>query len=131
MDENVKTMEIWEMRDLLGLRRLSNGSYRGVFTTGEFDALHDYDVGLLSVYFSTSKGMNGMFGVLMSLGTIDDGNWQAFSSEQFKTSEEAQVIVEQVAQAFIAFMGRSTKLTTENALNNFLMHHKMWGDYTG
>lgn len=123
-------MNIWDIEDLLGLKKTNRG-WEGVYTTGQFDTLYDYDAGLLDVRIrSTTADVKDRYTVLLSISTIDDGVWQAFDPSDY-TKEEADQRAEEVAQTFIKHMNGSLKLPTEAKLNKWLMPLKLWGEYTG
>jgi len=123
-------MNIWDVEGQLGLKKTKRG-WEGTYTTGSFDALHDYDRGLLYVSIcSPISDILGRFTVLLSISTIDDGVWQAFDPGNYSI-EEAEERGEMVAKTFLEHMGRSLKLPTEAELNKWLMPLKLWGEYTG
>lgn len=122
-------MNIWQIREQLGLRKTDQG-YNGVFCTGEFDQLHDYGAGLLELNIKYSKQADGIW-VRFSLGTIDDGNWAGWDFKNYKTEEEAQERVEEIKKTFDKHMGNSTTLPTEETLNKWLSKIGLYGVYTG
>lgn len=126
MDKLVKN--IWEIRDLLGLRHSGRG-YEGTFTTGAFDQLFDYDAGLLFV--SMRRIPASPYSFMISISTVDDGVWQAEDLKQDYTEEEADQRTEEIVNAFLKFMDGSTKLPSEKDLNQFLQKFGIWGRYTG
>ncbi len=119
---------IWEIRELLGLKQSERG-YQGTFSTGAFDQLFDYDAGILFVAMRRVPAKPYSF--MMSISTVDDGVWQAEDSKQDYTEEEADQRTEEITKAFLEFQGGSTKLPSEKDLNQFLQRFGIWGTYTG
>lgn len=126
----MKTKNIWEIQELLGLKECEQG-YAGTYTTGFFDGLHDYDAGLLHILISWFPTGKDMFGVSFTISTIDDGTWQAWDVKSDYTEVEAIARVEEIAIEFLSRMGRCGRLPTEAILNEWLMPLKLWGTYTG
>jgi hypothetical protein len=122
---------IWDIEEQLGLKKI-DGAWAGTYTTGDFDALHDYERGLLYVKISpTMVAHPGVYSIMFSISTIDDGVWQAYDPVADLTKEEAEKRVDEVAKAFLEHMQRSLKLPSEEELNKWLIPMKLWGEYTG
>lgn len=122
---------IWNVKDQLGLKKQDHpiiNLYCGVFSTGDFDALYDYDAGLLQVSFTVVKQSQGEKGFcpLIAISTIDDGVWQAFAPNCMGL-DECNQLIEKIANAW----PWKTKLPSEKEINDFIMHFGMWGKYTG
>lgn len=124
-------MMIHKIHKMLGITQQGDCNWSGVYTTGKFDALGDYNVGLLEVRISLYPSGPDGYTTLFTIGTIDDGLWQAFDVKNDYTREEAIERINKLATEFIAFLGGSTKLPTEKDLNEFLMKHSLWGEYQG
>lgn len=122
---------IYDIRKMMGLNKEHDFRYYGTYATGKFDALEDYGAGILSVSISASRRMKDKWGVMFSLGTIDDGNWQALDVREDYSSEQAIARVKEIADAFDSYMDRFLKLPTEEELNKFLMTVELWGEYVG
>ena len=141
MDSKMKN--IYDFRDSMGLKVYTQTfkndgllayRYAGVYATGDFSSCFDYDAGILWVSFSISPVFpvqKGKWSIGLSISTVDDGGLQASEVDTTYTLKDAAVRLEVVVEAFNAYMGRSTKLPTEEELNKFLMSQAMWGEYTG
>lgn len=122
-------LDIWEIQKLMGLKKHAHPKiikYTGVFGTGGFESLGDYDAGLLRVNISVAPKSKELFQPYISISTIDDGGWHG-STVNTMTLEEANSLAEKVALNF----PWETKLRTEKELNDYLMEFEMWGEYTG
>jgi hypothetical protein len=117
-----------QIRNLMGLRRINERRYSGVFATGNFN-LFDYDVGLLQLSISVIAESKDTFCVLLSISTIDDGVWQALEVSP-NTKKHCIEKMEKVATALIESEYK-TKLPSEAEFNKFLAPFGMWGEYTG
>ena len=128
-------LDIYQLSKQLGLRQEHDYRWSGIYTTGLFDALFDYDAGILQVNISATiasiKGEERLFNVMFGISTVDDGGWQALDIKCDYTEDEAKVRINEIAKEFMEFMGRSTKLPREQLLNDFLMTLGLWGEYTG
>lgn len=117
-------MTIHEIRKELGLKFLNhiNIIAEGVYSTDEFDGNYDYGVGLLLVKFRHSDTLNPT--LVMTITTIDDGVWQAYSNKQFDKND-----VTNIANMFSKEF--ETKLPSEKELNLFFKPYGVFGTYTG
>lgn len=125
----VEDICILKVSEMLGLRKTKRG-YRGVFCTGQFDNLHDYNVGLLELSIHFLEQQKGIF-VYFSLSTIDDGIWSAWDSKPYKTVEEALVRIEEIKTRFELEMQNSKSLPNESILNEWLIPLGLYGTYQG
>ena len=118
----------------MGLKQIRKNfppKWEGVYGTGDFDNLFDYNAGLLKVFVSVSPESTKLdkWVVMFGISTIDDGVWQAFNIAMSK--DDAFKKATDVAEGFIKFQDRSKVLPTEKELNDFLMSYGLWGEYTG
>lgn len=128
--------DIHQVRDLLGLRQEDPLTWSGVFCTGKFDELYDYSAGLLEVHIRAIKKRKKdeedfSFFVRFSLLTVDDGSWGAWDEEPYRTIEEAEARIAQIAKMFQDRIGHSTALPKEKTLNSWLKEVGLWGVYEG
>ena len=124
-------MDINDIHKELGLKKINEGSYRGVYSTGDFDGIHDYGAGLLGVLIFITATAKDKYTVGLTIYTIDDGGWQACDVKTDYDKEAAIERMEQVAQSFIEYMYGDTKLPSEKDLNKHLMTLSLWGEFTG
>ena len=119
-------LSIWDISDLLGLRKvatkdiISNNAYEGVFATGDFNCIFDYNVGLLQVNIKVPNNVNN---IAITITTIDDGVWQGFAEDFSK------VDIDKLAFDITSNFG--TKLPTEEEFNKLLSKYNIFGMYTG
>lgn len=119
---------IWEIHDMLGFVDQPHSKYTvysGTFSIGAFDAIYDYDAGIVTVSLTTCILDKDHFGAAVNISTIDDGDWQANSNVM--SLDEANALVEEIYKEW----EWKTKLPTEKELNEFLVPFKMYGTYTG
>ena len=137
-----KKLNIDELSQNLGLEKKTPFNYEGVYVTGDFDAICDCDVGLLNVSISASgckvknsevlygcKVKNGevLYTICFTISTVDDGLWVAQCMRGDYSTEEVQVQLSVLSQAFLDFMGDVKVLPTEKELNKFLSVYQMCG----
>lgn len=134
--EKIGIMSIYEITNLLGLKHLSDYKWEGTYSTGKFDAIHDYDVGLLSVFMSigVNEEDHTRFSIMFGIYNTDDGGWQAYNPQiSYATRLEASEELDKMALTFISYMEKhhGLVLPTEKELNTFLQQFNLWGEYTG
>jgi hypothetical protein len=122
---------ISDIRDSLGFIPMPGKriGYTGVFTTGNFEAIFDYDAGLLKVGISITPCMergSKNWHPIVSISTIDDGVWQAIHVLNFTMQE----CIDQIEKIHKEWLWKY-KLPTEKELNFFLMRYGLFGEYTG
>jgi len=94
-------------------------TWSAVFLTGQFNGVYDYGAGIVEV--SIHLQYNDYEGVV-SISTVDDGMWQAFSQAP---------IDEELAKKIIEVFNQYTALPTEEELNNALAPLGLYGMCTG
>lgn len=120
---------IWDIHDQMGLKKHEHPKitmYKGTFSTGDFNAMGDYDAGILYVSISTAPCGKDEWHPFISISPIDDGGWHAMPPSS-TSLEEANALVEKIVAAW----EWPTKLPGEKELNDFLMPFGLWGEYTG
>jgi len=112
-------MNIWEIAKELGFKEIdSYGCISGVFCTGKFDGLYDYNKGLLTVCINPYRIVKGKeFQGSLNISTIDDGVWTAMMKLPIDPSE----LSSELKNAF------GHILPTESELNLFLRKYGMYG----
>lgn len=123
-------MDIVELSENLGLKKTEFG-YSGVYTTGQFDELCDYDAGLLEVKIKALPRTGDKWIFHFSLCTVDDGGWGAWDTREDYTREEVDARVEQVYELFMSKMGNSKKLPKASTLNKWFRTIGLYGVHTG
>lgn len=123
--------DVYRVYKELGLKpntELPQRGYEGVFSTGGFEGIGDYDAGVLGVRISYTKYNSGDVGYhpCVTIYTIDDGGWMATTPSPMSL-EECTEVTQRVAEAW----PWKTKLPTEKELNEFLQDFGMWGQLTG
>jgi len=110
---------IWEVKNILGLKCFSNlkpKRIKGIFSTGDFDKLWDYDSGILEVCISpTLSDDTSGYVPIVSISTIDDGVWIIRGSVSLSL-EDCEIIVEKIS----AEWEWGTRLPKEKELIDFL-----------
>jgi len=138
-------MDIYSIHNEMGLEKKIHKSdlnniwkWSGVYSTGDFEGLFDYDAGILEVGISMTKSMTKhisypAYTIMFHINTIDDGAWDACDRKEDYTEEEARNRMNEIAEAFISFMKEACglKLPCEKDLNDFLSKFKLWGENTG
>lgn len=118
-------MEIWDLSKELGLRKVPDKytkdgfKYKGVVSTGAFEALSDYGVGLLTLTIRNPRSIDSP---IVFLSTIDNGCWSGFGKEF--------VVIEEIVDDFNTNFG-GLKLPTESEFNDFLKDWKIYGCFEG
>lgn len=115
-------MDIHEISKELGFRKYESSGlkdgygYKGVFGSGDFTCLGDYNTGLLAVDVK-----NGEQYPVVTITTIDNGVWQGTGNRVIDVDE------------FVIDFDKNfgLKLPTENILNEFLMKYNIFGFYNG
>jgi hypothetical protein len=125
------SMSIYEIHKELGLSQDNDYRWNGVYGTGDFDAIHDYNAGILNVGISVLLSAKDKYTVMFHICTIDDGGWQAPDIKEDYDKEAVLARSKEIAESFIQFMDGSTKLPTEKELNAHLMTIGLWGKNTG
>lgn len=126
--EKYSDRTIFELYDLLSqfetFRFENNYCLSAIWKTGKFE-LYDYDAGLLRIAFHIKHPDTKYPGVI-SISTVDDGTWQAYSNDPLYFTRERCIEISQSLQD--RFCGC---LPTEKELNNFLLQYNIYGTFTG
>ena len=99
--------------------RVNPRTWSAVFPTGKFEGVYDYGAGVVEV--SVHLKHNDHKGVV-SISTVDDGIWQAFSQTP---------IDEELAEKIITVFNQYGVLPSEEELNNALAPLGLYGMCTG
>jgi hypothetical protein len=112
-------MKIKDISEFLGLKHSDHPPYifEGVLSSGRFEGVHDYSVGLLKVSLSLDNNNFPRF----IISTVDDGVWVADGSKVI----DVEAFVDDFNNRF------KTKLPSEAVLNDFLLNYGMYGCFTG
>lgn len=65
-------MNIHEIEKELGLRKVNNGWYEGVLSSGDFHGCGDYNVGLLKLIICKPEDGDFTHSYVVAIFTIDD-----------------------------------------------------------
>ena len=132
MSEELKIdKRIWKIQEMLGLEKVSNIRYTGVYSTGDFEGTYDYGAGLLTVSITGYPTKNqDVWSLLFTISTIDDGCWQAYDITPTDNRDGVEKRIEELAKAFMEFNPK-TALPSEKELNDFLMKFDLRGEFTG
>ena len=104
--------------------------------TGKFDGNFDYNRGIMCLRIYTfitpcQKG-NHTYSARVLITNVDDGVWDA-NSKEFDNAADANKLTQAVYDGYREFerthYGKS--LPTEKELNDVLMVHGLWGEFTG
>lgn len=126
MQNNIE-ISVNDVANLMGFRKVESihhvGGYyySGVFATGDFKAIDDYNTGVVQVRIMQAV-VKGFAQVVIS--TIDDGVWQAYSNPTLK-SQDIDNIVKDIRDEY------GLVLPTEKEFNSLLSKYGLYGTYTG
>lgn len=120
-----EVMTVYEISKLLGIKKVDEKfdecdpldyHYCGVLSTGKFDALHDYDAGVLEIVITKPSNVTECYAV--ALFTIDDGSWIGYAKDN-------NFDIDELVSEFTNMFGN--KLPTASVLNEFLAKYKIYG----
>lgn len=124
---------IGDLRELFSPKRDQHGRWYRISCTGELN-LCDYNAGLVSVSLSVQadrydQALNKFFDyvVFLSVGTLDDGSWAAWS-KTYEDVNEATAMMNKIGEELLPDL---VVLPTDEKLNEMLRPYGLFGEYQG
>ena len=115
-----------DLRQIMLPRKIKDGEWVRISVCGELGLSH-YNSGIHNIHISISGNYENKiisYGVLFSIGNLDDGLWQAWS-KYFPTQQEAIDLAEKIAP----ILDDLVVLPTSEKLNDMLKPFGLFGEH--